>query len=223
MRNLSFKSPAELKSYLEEKAPWAAYVGAAYQSSPQKGKPVPSLQIKKRELVFDLDLTDYNDLRDCGTGKSHYCEECWPLVRNAAVFINETLKKDFGFGKIKWFFSGRRGLHAWVLGEKSQNLSKEAREAIIEYLSPRQTRSRLSRRFRFRVMRILGKGITKEGNNLNDLFQKLPRVDRKVTIDLHRLMRIPGSLHQATGRPNTPVENLEDFYPDVIPFVWDLV
>lgn len=109
------------------------------------------------------------------------------------------------------------------MGEKSQKISKEVREAIIEYLSPRQTRSRLSRRFRFRVMRILGEGIEEESDSLNQLYQKLPRVDRKVTIDLHRLMRIPGSLHQATGRPNTPLENLEEFYPDVVPFVWDLV
>ena len=41
----------------------------------------------ERELVFDIDLTDYDDVRTCGK-EGHICSLCWPLM---AVAINVSL------------------------------------------------------------------------------------------------------------------------------------
>lgn len=40
----------------------------------------------ERELVFDIDLTDYDDVRTCGK-EGHICNACWPLMA-VAVEVN---------------------------------------------------------------------------------------------------------------------------------------
>ena len=44
----------------------------------------------ERELVFDIDLTDYDDVRICGK-EGHICSKCWPLMA-AAIKVNGSAK-----------------------------------------------------------------------------------------------------------------------------------
>ncbi len=46
----------------------------------------------ERELVFDIDLTDYDDVRTCGKG-AHICNNCWPLMAVAIKVANPALTR----------------------------------------------------------------------------------------------------------------------------------
>ena len=50
-------------------------LAATDQSAASNGAFIPV----ERELVFDIDLTDYDDVRSCGK-EGHICNKCWPLM-----------------------------------------------------------------------------------------------------------------------------------------------
>jgi len=233
IRNISFSSPPELRNYMIVHGVKAAYVGAMYDPPPTPRTSITKLKWLGRELVFDIDLTDYDDVRVCGKGKDHVCPQCWPFVVDAALIIDEILREDFGFEKITWVFSGRRGYHAWVSDDIVKGFDEDIREAIASYISPDNPVGELiPLGYQKRVIKILLKKdlahLMKQEKRLakkiwNELVRRLPRVDKKVTMDPVRLLRMPGSIHDATGRLVMIVEDVQSFYPDDSPTIWEIL
>ncbi|KAL6553675.1 hypothetical protein OROGR_007517 [Orobanche gracilis] len=87
----------------------------------------------ERELIFDIDISDYDDVRFCCSG-ADVCSECCPLMTVAIKVIDTALRDDFGFNHILWVYSGRRGVHCWVCDGKARRLNNEQRAVITEYL-----------------------------------------------------------------------------------------
>jgi len=88
----------------------------------------------ERELIFDIDLSDYDDVRNCCSEKK-ICNNCWPLMICAVKVLNTLLREDFGFKSILFVFSGRRGIHCWVCDKDARILDVSSRIALINYLT----------------------------------------------------------------------------------------
>ncbi|KAA6424440.1 MAG: DNA primase small subunit-like [Trebouxia sp. A1-2] len=130
----------ELRAAINNKLPAKIDIGPVYNVDPKHRNAYAGLEGNRkfmpveRELVFDIDLTDYDDVRTCGKG-AHICNKCWPLMAVAIKILDAGLRQDFGFKHILWVFSGRRGVHAWVCDPRARKMSDEARSAVASFLS----------------------------------------------------------------------------------------
>lgn len=129
-----FKTAEEFKQKVVESSQLARLdVGAVYKKSSQT-KMDRARTVDWREFVIDIDLDLYDQIRTCCRGKT-CCKLCWKLVEVAQKVVIETLKKDFGFTKILWLFSGQRGVHAWVCDLRARIMDAMVRKSIISYLT----------------------------------------------------------------------------------------
>ena len=147
IRYQSFSDLEGLKSAVTRQKPRKIDIGAVFSHPPKDKNAYVSSSSNKntgfrpvqRELVFDIDLTDYDDVRKCGCQNAKICRTCWTFMTAALKVLDQGLREDFGFQHIAWFYSGRRGIHAWVCDEEARNLSDEARSAVANYFEVRPT------------------------------------------------------------------------------------
>lgn len=138
IRYLSFHDANEMETSIREKCPHKIDIGAVYNVDPAKRTAYSNSGSEKvfapveRELVFDVDMTDYDDIRFCCTG-ADVCRQCWPLMTIAIKVVDTALREDFGFEHILWVYSGRRGVHCWVCDSRARRLTNEQRSSVAEY------------------------------------------------------------------------------------------
>ncbi|XP_057868724.1 uncharacterized protein LOC131075832 [Cryptomeria japonica] len=137
IRFQSFQDAADMENSIREKCPHKIDIGAMYNVDPAKRHAYAQIGDKvfspiERELVFDIDMTDYDDVRYCYSG-AEVCVDCWHLMTIAIKVIDTSLREDFGFEHILWVYSGRRGVHCWVCDGRARRLSNEQRAAIASY------------------------------------------------------------------------------------------
>ncbi|WVZ87129.1 hypothetical protein U9M48_033821 [Paspalum notatum var. saurae] len=122
LRFQSFNNAAELESSIKEKCPFKIDIGPVYSVDPAKRHAYAQSGNNvfvpvERELIFDIDISDYDDVRYCCSGA------------DLKLFFAD----DFGFNHILWVYSGRRGVHCWVCDSRARKLSNEQRAAIADY------------------------------------------------------------------------------------------
>ncbi|CAI2348363.1 unnamed protein product [Caenorhabditis sp. 36 PRJEB53466] len=142
LRYRSFNDEHSFFKALTSTNPHKLDIGAVYNHEPVNNKRHTDYQAVERELVFDIDLTDYDPIRTCCQGAS-VCSKCWKFMVLAAKILDYQLEDMFGFEARMWLFSGRRGIHCWVGDKKSRMLNNSTRSAIAAMLNLFKTNGKI--------------------------------------------------------------------------------
>jgi DNA primase small subunit len=129
----SYTSEQELRAELVKCYPEKIDVGAVYNVRPSQ-KANTTIVPLERELIFDIDMSDYDKVRSCCKGKA-ICKHCWTWMSCAVNILADILRDDFGFKYLLPVFSGRRGIHLWVCDRRARQLPDDERRAIVGYMS----------------------------------------------------------------------------------------
>ncbi|KAL8788463.1 MAG: hypothetical protein Q9213_001686 [Squamulea squamosa] len=111
-------------------------IGPVYTTNPRDRKSLrksSAFRPLAKELVFDIDLTDYDEIRTC-CDKANICHKCWSFITMAIKVVDVALRDDFGFHHIMWVYSGRRGAHAWISDKRARDMDDQRRRSIAGYL-----------------------------------------------------------------------------------------
>ncbi|KAJ4254991.1 p48 polypeptide of DNA primase [Fusarium torreyae] len=136
LRYQSFPTHDMLRKDVLRLMPSRFEIGPVYTTNPRDRKTLRNSSAFKplaKELCFDIDLTDYDDIRTC-CDKANICNKCWQFMTMAIKVVDVALREDFGFKHIMWVYSGRRGAHAWVCDKKVRSMDDQKRRAIAGYL-----------------------------------------------------------------------------------------
>ncbi|KAF4126004.1 DNA primase small subunit [Geosmithia morbida] len=136
LRYQSFATADLLRKDVLRLMPSRFEIGPVYTTNPRDRKTLRNSTAFKplaKELCFDIDLTDYDDIRTC-CDKANICNKCWQFMTMAIRVVDVALREDFGFRHIMWVYSGRRGVHAWVCDKKVRSMDDQKRRAIAGYL-----------------------------------------------------------------------------------------
>lgn len=135
IRYNSFSNWEEWKREVIRLNPARFEIGPVYTAKPKDRKMLQKSVFKpvSRELVFDIDMTDYDAIRTCCAGKG-ICKRCWSWIAVAVQVLDDALRSDFGFKHLLWVYSGRRGIHLWISDKDACELADDARKAIVGWL-----------------------------------------------------------------------------------------
>jgi len=135
LRYQSYPSHDLLRRDILKLNPSRFEIGPEYSTNPRDRKTLrkaSTFRPVSKELVFDIDLTDYDDIRTCCV-KAEICHKCWKFATMTIKVIDAGLREDFGFEHILWVYSGRRGVHAWISDREARELDDDKRKALVGY------------------------------------------------------------------------------------------
>jgi DNA primase small subunit len=155
------------------------------------------------------------------------CDSCLNKLKEETYKLYDLLENDLGIdrAKLKVHFSGNLGFHLIIEDTEFEELGQKERMELVDFIMLRGFRYSSfrynsmyvprERGWSYRVSEILkrlGGGDSKLVDQ--DVVKKLGiKIDAMVTIDLHRIFRLPDSLHDDTGLAKKECTELESCDP----------
>jgi DNA primase small subunit len=164
-----------------------------------------------------------------GTGMTqlHWsCAECLGAAKEHVSRLIGFLTKDFGVSSsgIEVYFSGNRGYHLHVDDKRFEGMEPSARAEIANYVKgtglfrPQGSDHALAEGgWLERITASAGKDQSQRLETVINVFGS--RIDESVTTDIHRIFRMPGTLHGNSGLLKMRVHDLDGFRPEYDPVV----
>ncbi|KAF9268808.1 prim-pol domain-containing protein [Marasmius fiardii PR-910] len=135
LRYNSFNTSEDLKKQVCLLAPTRFEIGPVYTARPKDKKTVRPGAFKplQRELVFDIDMTDYDAVRTCCKDAA-ICKRCWAFIAGAVRILDTSIRGQFGYQHLLWVYSGRRGIHLWISDKEAIDLTDEQRRSLVNWM-----------------------------------------------------------------------------------------
>jgi len=161
------------------------------------------------ELVFDVDMDDYDRRAVCECPSGRVCSTCWHVyMEPARVALDWILREWFQFRKLLHVFSGRRGFHVWVFDRRAVLLTAEQRKSLVDrVMSAHLVEDELCAHLRELLEPLARK------RNMLDWRALFPKLDGPVSRDASHLKKIPLTIHQDTQRIGIPLSRGAEFDP----------
>jgi len=162
------------------------------------------------------------------------CRECLNATKEHVKRLVDFLTDDFGIQpeRIRLYFSGNRGYHAHVQDERFDMTDSSMRTEIADYIRgvgfnlkamQDKTTSLPGPGWSGRAKLFLSQSDPSTKRNQKTAEQIVSAnaafIDESVTTDIHRVFRMPGTLHGTSGLLKMRVASLENFDPQQNPVV----
>ena len=130
-RHISFKTPPNLYSFMQNQVPAHSYYSTSYYRRPD----APTMDEKDwmgAELIFDLDA-DHLD----GAKEMTYAEMLLEIRKEMETLVDRFLFGELGFSEdqVHITFSGGRGYHAHVRTPDVMGLGTHERRELVDYIT----------------------------------------------------------------------------------------
>ncbi|WP_135661586.1 DNA primase small subunit PriS [Halorhabdus rudnickae] len=129
VRHESLLNLGDLESFLARERPRHVYFSAGRYADPSASS-MAAKDWRGSDVVFDLDA---DHLPSVDPAEATYAEML-AACKDALLRLLDFLENDFGFEDLTVVFSGGRGYHVHVRDDRIQQLEREARREIVDYV-----------------------------------------------------------------------------------------